>query len=173
MIDYLQNEDLCSIGAKIGDHIAADEAIKTYCQKHFGKDLTIYVGPQEAMLPQDTEVPFLFVHDFQKNEGASITKAMYQCMFSVGVVVPYEPGNIQSCSTQTDKGVIVFDGQKLCSELMSFVQDALYQYKDGYQPPTTIEQMVPGITGDNLGFWEGFMIAQWDLPISIGQQNHF
>lgn len=173
MIDYLQNEDLCSVGAKLGDRIAADEAIKAYCQKHFGKDLTIYVGPQEAMLPQETEVPFLFIHDFQKSEGANITKAMYQCMFSVGVVVRYEPGHLQSCCTQTDNGVIVFEGQQLCSELMSLVQDALYRYKDGCQPPTTIEQMIPGVAGDNLGFWEGFMIAQWDLPISIGQQNHF
>lgn len=173
MIDYLQNEDLCSIGAKLGNHIAADGAIKTYCQKHFDKDLTIYVGPQEAMLPQETEVPFLFIHDFQKSEGANITKAMYQCMFSVGVVVPYEPGNLQSCSTQTDQGVIVFDGQKFCSELMSLVQDALYRYKDGCQPPTTIEQMIPGVAGDNLGFWEGFMAAVWELEMPIGQQNHF
>lgn len=173
MIDYLQNEDLCSVGAKLGDHIAADEAIKAYCQKHFGKDLTIYVGPQEAMLPQETEVPFLFIHDFQKSEGANITKAMYQCMFSVGVVVQYQPKQIENISSQTDNGVIVFEGQKLCSELMSLVQDALYRYKGGCQPPTTIEQMIPGVAGDNLGFWEGFMAAVWELDISIGQQNHF
>lgn len=173
MIDYLQNEDLCSVGAKLGDHIAADEAIKAYCQKHFGKDLTIYVGPQEAMLPQETEVPFLFIHDFQKSEGANITKAMYQCMFSVGVVVQYQPKQIENISSQTDNGVIVFEGQQLCSELMSLVQDALYQYKDGCQPPTTIEQMIPGVAGDNLGFWEGFMAAVWELEIPIGQQNHF
>ncbi len=173
MIDYLQNEDLCSVGAKLGDHIAADEAIKAYCQKHFGKDLTIYVGPQEAMLPQETEVPFLFIHDFQKSEGANITKAMYQCMFSVGVVVQYQPKQIENISSQTDNGVIVFEGQQLCSELMSLVQDALYQYKDGCQPPTNIEQMIPGVAGDNLGFWEGFMAAVWELEIPIGQQNHF
>ena len=32
MINYLQNEDLCSIGVAIAEHLAKDEAIYDFCQ---------------------------------------------------------------------------------------------------------------------------------------------
>lgn len=166
MIDYLQNEDLCSIGVKIADHIATDDTIKTYCQAHFGKELTIFVGPQEATIPDELQAPFLFIHGFEKSEGSNITQAQYQCMISVGIVA-------DESNATTATGVVVYAGQQRCSELMTLVQDSLYRYKGCCQPPAVVEQMLPGITGDNLDCWQGFMIAQWDLPISIGQQNHF
>lgn len=166
LVNYLQNEDLCSVGVKLAAHIAADAPLKAYCQEHFGKDLTIIVGPPEADMPLDTNAPYLFIHDFGKSEGATIIKAVYECVFSLGIDLDEE--NATSAA-----GVIVYAGQQRTSEMLTLLQDALYRYKGGCQPPTKVEQLMPGMPGDNTQHWEGFLSAVWELDIYTGGQNHF
>lgn len=166
LISYLQNEDLCSIGAKLAAHIAADQELDRYCDMHFGKNLTIIVGPPEAYMPQDINAPYLFIHDFGKAEGAAINTASYECVFSLGLDVDEENAELQP-------DVIVYAGQQRTSEMLTLLQDALYRYKGGCQPPTAVEQLMPGLPGNNSRHWEGFLTAVWTLDISIGGQNHF
>ena len=137
LISYLQNEDLCSIGAKLAAHIAADQELARYCDMHFGKA-----------------------------EGAAINAASYECVFSLGLDVDEENAELQP-------DVIVYAGQQRTSEMLTLLQDALYRYKGGCQPPTAVEQLMPGLPGNNSRHWEGFLTAVWTLDISIGGQNHF
>lgn len=81
LISYLQNEDLCSIGAKLAAHIAADQELARYCDMHFGKNLTIIVGPPEAYMPQDINAPYLFIHDFGKAEALPSTRRLMSVFF--------------------------------------------------------------------------------------------
>lgn len=166
MINYLQNEDLCQIGVKIADHIAADEAIADYCNNHFGKRITVYVGPPEAALPGTADAPYLFVHDLSKSEGASTNQHKYQCVFAAGI-------EISEADAKTDTSVVVFAGQQRLSELMTLIQDALYRYRKGCFPPSYIEQSIPGLPGDNIGHWEGFMVAQWSIETPLGKRVIF
>ena len=166
MINYLQNEDLCSIGVAIAEHLAKDEALNDFCHTHFGEALNLFVGPHEAALPSDNLTPYVFVHDLSKAEGAAVTEHKYQCVLSVGI----------SCSEEnatTDSGVIVFAGQQRTSELMTLIQDALNRYDNGCNPPGYIEQSIPSLPGNNPDHWEGFIVAQWVLSTPIGRQNHF
>lgn len=166
MVTNLQNEDLTAVGALLADHLAADTAINDYCIEHFNRAPTIIVGPPEMYLPGEDEGPYIFIHDFAKSEGATITQAVYQCIFAVGIVTDEEYAT-------TDSGVIVLTGQQRTSELMTLVQDALYRYKNGCQPPNTVEQNMPSLPDANKSHWIGFIAAIWELPISIGGQNHF
>ena len=159
MINYLQNEDLCSIGVAIAEHLAQDEALHNFCHTHFGAALNLFVGPPEASLPSDNLTPYVFVHDLSKAEGAAVTEHKYQCVLSVGI----------SCSEEnatTDSSVIVF-------ELMTLIQDALNRYDNGCNPPSYLEQSIPSLPGNNPDHWEGFIVAQWVLSTPIGRQNHF
>ena len=159
MINYLQNEDLCSIGVAIAEHLAQDEALHNFCHTHFGAALNLFVGPPEASLPSDNLTPYVFVHDLSKAEGAAVTEHKYQCVLSVGI----------SCSEEnatTDSSVIVF-------ELMTLIQDALKRYDNGCNPPSYLEQSIPSLPGNNPDHWEGFIVAQWVLSTPIGRQNHF
>lgn len=166
MINYLQNEDLCHVGASVADCLAEDAEISAFCQSYFGKELNLFVGPPETALPTDELAPYAFVHDLSKAEGASVTEHKYQCIISVGL-------NTREEDATTDSGVVVFAGQQRTSELMTLIQDALYRYKDGCNPPNYIEQSIPSLPGNNPDHWEGFIVAQWVLSTPIGRQNHF
>lgn len=166
LVDYLQNEDLCSIGVKLGTHLATDAAIKTYCEAHFGQSLNIYVGSPEAYIPKAGDTPYLFLHDFSKNEGAGITKAEYECVIKIGIATDEQ-------DAVTEEGVRIFSGQQRISELLTLIEDALYRYKNYCQPPTRVEQLTPAPPGNNLAYWEGYLVAVWSLDIPLGGQNHF
>ena len=86
LVNYLQNEDLCSIGAKLAAHIAADQEVARYCDVHFGKNLTIIVGPPEAYMPQDINTPYLFIHDFGK-AGALLSTRRLMSVFFLSVLM--------------------------------------------------------------------------------------
>ena len=166
LIDYLQNEDLCSVGVKLGEHLAADQQLIDYCNEHFGKAATIIVGPPEAYMPDADDAPYIFLHDFGKNEGANQTSALYECVVTVGIAT-------DEVDAISDAGVKIFAGQQRVSEMLTLLQDSLYRYKDSCQPPAKVEQLMPGMPGNNPQHWEGFLSATWELPLSIGEQNHF
>ena len=166
MINYLQNEDLCSIGVAIAEHLAQDEALHNFCHTHFGAALNLFVGPPEASLPSDNLTPYVFVHDLSKAEGAAVTEHKYQCVLSVGI----------SCSEEnatTDSSVIVFAGQQRTTELMTLINDSLNRYDNGCNHHRHLEQSIPSLPGNNPDHWEGFIVAQWVLLTPIGRQNHF
>lgn len=169
MVKNLQNEDLCSIGVKIADWLAQDEAVQEYCRENFGRLLTVYVAPPEAWMPREDSAPYAFIHGLAKSEGANITQAEYQCCLCIGVSVD------KADNAVTGSGVIVDPGVQRTSELMSLLQDALYRYggEDGCTPPAIVEQSVATCVGDSATHWEGFMAAVWRLPITIGGQYHF
>lgn len=166
MINYLQNEDLCSIGVAVAEHLAKDEGIEEFCQAHFGTSLKLFVGPPEAALPGEPLTPYVFIHDLSKAEGASVTEHKYQCILSVGISTTEEDAS-------TESGVVVFSGQQRTSELMTLIQDSLNRYNDGCNPPSYLEQSIPSLPGNNPEHWEGFIVAQWLLNTPIGKQNHF
>lgn len=166
LVSYLQNEDLCSVGVKLGDSLAADPSLKTYCEAHFGRVLNIFVGPPEAYIPEDGDTPYLFLHDFSKSEGAGVAKAEYQCVIKIGITTDEK-------NAVTDKGVQVFSGQQRISELLTLIEDALFRYKNGCQPPTHVEQLTLAPPGNNLAYWEGYLVAAWTLDLPIGGRNIF
>lgn len=163
LMENLQNEDLTAVAVEIADCIANDQAIAEYCMNHFGKGLTIFVGPPEAALPTIDDAPLVFVSDVNKNEGLKNT-AEYSAVVEVGL-------NVLEKNAMNDSGVIVLVGHQRTSELLTLIQDALNRYH--CHPPTEVEQYLPGLLGENPNFWQGFMSVTWQLDLPLGRKIKF
>lgn len=165
MNSYLQNEDLTNIAVKLGSTIYSNETLQSYCEMHFGKKMSVFVGVQEPDLLNESLAPFCFIHDMGKAEGAERKRHQYQAVFGVGLSIHEEDAVFE--------GVRVTAGHQRVSEVLTLIQDALNGYKGGCMPPNEIEQNVIGMPGNNPHFWQGFLFCVWSLDTSIGGHQEF
>ena len=132
LVSYLQNEDLCSVGVKLGDSLAADPSLKTYCEAHFGRILNIFVGPPEAYIPEDGDTPYLFLHDFSKSEGAgaaALNALMQEHNFAP--LLAHAPYTMNPCAA--DEKLLEFAQMVMEGDLamLEYVPGNMYNFHPG------------------------------------------
>lgn len=167
MVQYLQNEDLVSVGVKLSECIAADPDVNEYCQSHFGKKLTVIVGADEASIPDENYTPYVFLNALSKNEGARSTSAQYEVYFCIGI------SSAENDSADTENGTIVLTGAQRLSELMTLIQNALNTYNDTCNPPGKVEATIFGCVGNSPTHWMGAIAAVWQIDLPMGGKIEF
>ncbi len=167
MVNYLQNEDLVSVGVKLSDCIATDPDVIDYCQKHFGKKITAIVGADEASIPGENYTPYVFLNALSKNEGATSKLAQYEVYFCIGI------SSEENDAADTDNGIIVLTGAQRLSELMTLIQNALNTYKNSCRPPSTVESTIFGRVGNSPTHWMGAIAAVWQMELAMGEKFEF
>lgn len=169
MVDYLQNEDLVSVGVKLSDCIAADPDVVDYCEKHFGKKITAIVGVDEASIPDESCTPYVFLNALSKNEGATSKMVQYEVYFCIGI------SSTENDAAGTDNGIIVLTGAQRLSELMTLIQNALNTYKkpNSCNPPDKVEATIFGRVGNSPTHWMGAIAAVWQMELAMGEKFEF
>lgn len=168
MVNYLQNEDLVSVGIKLSDCIAADPDVVQYCQKYFGKKITVIVGADEASIPDESCTPYVFLNALSKNEGATTKMAQYEVYFCVGI-------SSAENAADNENGTIVLTGAQRLSELMTLIQNALNTYKkpNSCNPPDKVEATIFGRVGNSPTHWMGAIAAVWQIELAMGEKFEF
>lgn len=169
MVDYLQNEDLVSVGVKLSECIVDDPDVVDYCEKHFGKKITAIVGVDEASIPDERCTPYVFLNALSKNEGARVSTAQYEVYFCIGISAE------ENDSASTENGTIVLNGAQRLSELMTLIQNALNTYKkpNSCNPPSKVEATIFGRVGNSSTHWMGAIAAVWQIELAIGEKFEF
>lgn len=167
MVNNIQNEDMVSVGVKLSECIAADPDVIEYCQKHFGKKITVIVGADEASIPGENYTPYVFLNALSKNEGATSKMAQYEVYFCIGI------SSAENDAADTDNGIIVLTGAQRLSELMTLIQNALNTYDDTCKPPNKVEATIFGRVGNSPTHWMGAIAAVWQMELPIGGKIEF
>lgn len=167
MVNNIQNEDMVSVGVKLSECIAADPDVIEYCQKHFGKKITVIVGADEASIPGENYTPYVFLNALSKNEGAILEVAQYEVYFCIGI------SSAENDAADTDNGIIVLTGAQRLSELMTLIQNALNTYGDTCKPPNKVEATIFGRVGNSPTHWMGAIAAVWQMELPIGGKIEF
>lgn len=96
--------------------LAATAALDTWCQTHFGKDATIFVGFDVRDPPGKTSAPFIILQPGAANEGDEMGMFTYMVTVDWCIVV----------DTSTTAGQVrEIDGLKLADELGRIILEAL------------------------------------------------
>lgn len=169
MVDYLQNEDLVSVGVKLSECITADPDVVDYCEKHFGKKITAIVGVDDASIPDESCTPYVFLNALSKNEGARSTIAQYEVYFCIGI------SSEENDAADNKNGTIVLAGTQKLSKLMTLIQNALNTYKkpNSCTPPSKVEATIFGRVGNSPTHWMGAIAAVWQIELAIGEKFEF
>lgn len=169
MVNYLQNEDLVSVGVKLSDCIATDPDVIDYCEKHFGKKITAIVGVDEASIPGENYTPYVFLNALSKNEGATSKMAQYEVYFCIGI------SSEENDAADNENGTLVITGAQRLSELMTLIQNALNTYKkpNSCNPPDKVEATIFGRVGNSPTHWMGAIAAVWQKELAMGEKFEF
>lgn len=169
MVNNIQNEDMVSVGVKLSECIAADPDVIEYCQKHFGKKITVIVGADEASIPGENFTPYVFLNALSKNEGATSKMVQYEVYFCIGI------SSTENDAAGTDNGIIVLTGAQRLSELMTLIQNALNTYKkpNSCNPPDKVEATIFGRVGNSPTHWMGAIAAVWQMELAMGEKFEF
>ena len=65
----MQTIPLAVIANRWAEAVKDNQKITDYCMKHFGKDLTIYIGYDDAGAPLEEDCPCVIIMMDNKSEG--------------------------------------------------------------------------------------------------------
>ncbi len=68
------------------DILAADAAVKAWCQQAFFRDPAVYLGIDEDSPPEETEYPVIALVDVWSTAGASANRRTFEMAIGFGVV---------------------------------------------------------------------------------------
>ena len=159
----LQNQNLMKFAKYWAKKLTENTDLQNYCQEKFGKKIKVIIAPPEHYLPGEDDVPYIFLHNPSKNEGAYQSQMLYSFIATIGIYT-------EDADIETAEGIKIKAGQEYLCEILSLVQDA---FNADCKVPGNIEASIPTLVDANPNFWEGFLAATWEIEIPLGGINYF
>lgn len=157
----MQSISIESILTKIRNALLADVAISDFCQVHYAKDPTLYIGFDVRNAPSDAQCPAIIVFPGVKVEGEEIDEWQYEVTVSWSIV---------NASKITTNGAVEFAGVYESSQLGQLIYNCLAEVSAN-SPITRAEVNIDTITSHPQ--FPGRMDITFTIPVVIGGDISF
>ncbi|WP_276691263.1 hypothetical protein [Acidaminococcus massiliensis] len=153
-------------GMVLAKYLNENQKIKEYCNKQFGKELTIYVGELlRDTIPTSENCPYIVITELSKREGTREEvnhKVEYTCMMYIGISAPRKKLNT------VDNNILTYDGCQTLGTLMNLVQTELMIRHDGERPFNQVEATIVGPIEPDGSHWGGTLNCRWKMAQTLG-----